>query len=61
VDAERYRWLRDNVHKIYARQQFSEVTDYNMKWQIKPYLVAVSVVASDVAFDDAVDMARSAE
>lgn len=56
-DAARYRWLKDNVHPVYARQQFGEITDYNMKWQIKPYLVAVTAVASDVSFDEALDIA----
>jgi len=59
-DAARYRWLRDDVRPVYARQQFGEVTDYNMKWQIKTYLTAVTAVASDVSFNEAIDAAMEA-
>ena len=55
-DAARYRWLRENVQPEYARKPSEGGIDYNMKWQIKPYLVAITAVAGDVTFDEAVDM-----
>jgi len=60
-DAERYRWLRDNVEQVYARPRTEIACDWGMKWQIKPYLVAVSAVATDVTFDAAIDAAMTNE
>jgi len=56
-DAARYQWLRDNVEQVYARPRTEIACDWGMKWQIKPYLVAVSAVATDVTFDAAIDAA----
>ena len=56
ADADRYRWLRSNVQPEYSRKSpDSGFVDYNMKWQIKPYLVAVTAVGNDVTFDVAID------
>lgn len=60
-DAGRYRWLRDNVEQVYARPRTEIACDWGMKWQIKPYLVAVSAVATDVTFDAAIDAAMTNE
>ena len=57
-DAARYRWLRENVHREYARKSINpEFQDYNMKWMITPYLIATTAIDSDVPFDEAVDIA----
>ena len=56
-DAERYRWLKGNVWAEHARKHPGEFIDYNMRWQIKKYLPAVTAVASDVPFDEAIDAA----
>lgn len=60
-DPGRYRWLRDNVEQVYARPRTEIACDWGMKWQIKPYLVAVSAVATDVTFDAAIDAAMKDE
>jgi hypothetical protein len=54
-DAKRYRWLRNNVQPEYARKQTELSTDWNMKWQIKTYLTAMTAVASEVTLDEAID------
>ena len=57
-DAARYQWLRENVHREYARKSINpEFQDYNMKWMITPYLIATTAIDSDVPFDEAVDIA----
>jgi len=62
-DAERYRWLRDNVHAVTEKHGLNEdvVWNYNERWQIKPYLIATTCIASLVSFDEAIDQAINKE
>lgn len=61
-DAARYRWLRENVTPVYMQQnRGSGFDDPRMKWQIKPTLISLTCIMTDITFDAAIDAAMQGD
>lgn len=54
-DAERYRWLRDNVSEApYSTVRNPEIEDWRMKY-VFPTLISMTDIRSEVTLDEAID------